>query len=327
MPPRFCELQVLRFRKVHLKVLYPTGLHGEGQREELDAIKRRIEELAAALSKSNAIKVVQLTIQTQHYFPDHHSWPQFSLIEPEGKIETYMVFLPLITVAAERAFRLSIQPRTVINPRWSPRQKSDETDPDDINEWIPTFMCDWDPIAVLVAMRYSHAVESMKLKSPTSTTSPSCGYALIPECRTCYRVFETKQKLSEHIMASRHQMEYQHKTQNVLWPDKRKAQRPGYICFFCGTGFETRGSLDKHIDKFRHGRDSMISRWVHCDWEFVENAIRQKPRWLVKKEQRDAADKEAERALYRCEFGCFTDSSMEEINPLPLTTYAGVEYR
>jgi hypothetical protein len=87
-------------------------------------------------------------------------------------------------------------------------------------------------------------------------------YSLIPECRTCYRVFAFRQGLRSHLAAkTSHKIAFRRKRYNTLVP--WASRFPTRVCWTCARNCGNLSELQRHLEKNPdHQQHGMLPRWT-----------------------------------------------------------------
>lgn len=112
IPPRFCELQVIRFRRLVLDIEYPETETSQCKgTDRIFRLERQIKELLATLRKTQALEI--LTIKICH--EDWPWWPTGSLEHDVPSTKRLRTALqPVISIATEKKFRLVVEANNLI---------------------------------------------------------------------------------------------------------------------------------------------------------------------------------------------------------------------
>lgn len=89
---------------------------------------------------------------------------------------------------------------------------------------------------------------------------PDEEWELLPECRKCYQIFDSRGDLDAHLeLRPKDRMPFVRKTYNMLHP--RARHEGDRKCLTCAAGFSYLDQVDEDFAKTGHARNGMIPRW------------------------------------------------------------------
>ena len=269
LPQRYCELQVVRFPRIGIKIIYPflyNDVLDDSDAKALDNLKDGIEQIIRCLTKSRDLRTLRLCLQPNSHpeaLDENFPWSERTLL-------AYRTLTPFLELAKSKNINLLIDTNKYFrgNRRFGRYwEHYDWVDP------VASMLGDdWNNMKSSISTDHNADSNDYGHLMPTQIDPPGADYKLVPECRVCYRIFESRTALNQHLKQSRHTSVYRHKAENKLgWVSQRSHRNSTwlsrYICFTCGETFSREKEKNDHCKWHAHWRSTIISRWVNYDWE------------------------------------------------------------
>lgn len=265
IPRYLSEGQMLRMRRVAIKISYPDQMDWKWRQGHIRAMKVEIPAIFAALRKSNCLEHVRVILHRQD---NRNFWGE---IEQDFLHDQHMpmrnLLRPLIDMAHERGIKIEAEHNsehvkgTVYNG-----------DPYDKTGWTDPLVIWFNNAAILPEMKANFAIcyyqgtEKLMEKSLGHCKNLEMLYKLSPECRNCLQVFGKWEELATRLEKKpKHRMHFRYKKWNEL---NRFAELHGpRKCPTCAKAFVGIAPLEDPMEG--HKRSYIVPRYP-CDnkeWE------------------------------------------------------------
>ena len=273
-PAMLTELEYRRVAKLTVDLHYPILCPAksiEYHNAQLDLFKSSLANLFQLVEASDVLRKVEFVIQGAYIgFCELTNQPK--LFMNNDPAEIHALLLPLLTAALRKSIHLTARS----NQRFRDGGNRSYHDPftyehsyhDPLVSIINSLPKPNDPLTALAPTIIS---TTPSLYNPdikhryTRENFPDRIYTLVPECRSCYQIFPTREILHNHLSTTpTHRTRFRRSRYNTV-PTHLPRQEAVYKCCVCACGFSLSGKCHKHMDIYCHNRDpateGMVPRW------------------------------------------------------------------